>query len=102
MPLYIIIGFDVACSTSKRKLIRPAHLARLKQLKQQGRLLLAGPMPVQHGKDEMAGSVIIAQFDDDEQLRQWVDDEPYLLEGIYSHVQTHPFLLALDGQNHNP
>ena len=43
--LYAIIAEDTADSLNKRLLARPAHLARLQQLQDQGRLVLAGPHP---------------------------------------------------------
>lgn len=95
MPLYIIIGHDVANSSEKRALTRPAHLARLEQLQAENRLVLAGPTPIEHGDSAMSGSVIIAEFADDDSLRQWVNDEPYLINGVYSHVETRPFVMAL-------
>ena len=42
---YMIYSEDVANSLEKRLATRPAHLARLEQLKNEGRLLLAGPLP---------------------------------------------------------
>jgi uncharacterized protein YciI len=43
--LYAIISEDVEDSLEKRKSVRPDHLARLQLLKDQGRLILAGPHP---------------------------------------------------------
>ena len=95
MPLFIIIGHDVADSTAKRAEIRPAHLERLNTLDAQNRLVIAGPTPINHGEPAMSGSVIIAHFDDIEQARAWADDEPYLHGGVYSHVDIKPFIQAL-------
>lgn len=95
MPLFAIIGHDVADSTAKRAEIRPAHLERLNTLDAQNRLVIAGPTPINHGEPAMSGSVIIAHFDDIEQARAWADDEPYLHGGVYSHVDIKPFIQAL-------
>ena len=43
--LYCIVGTDVENSLPLRKSAREAHLARLQELQQQGRLILAGPNP---------------------------------------------------------
>ncbi|HEC74675.1 MAG TPA: hypothetical protein ENI26_09955, partial [Methylophaga aminisulfidivorans] len=43
--LYAIISEDKPDSLSNRLSVRPKHLARLTQLKDQGRLVLAGPHP---------------------------------------------------------
>lgn len=95
MPLFIIIGHDVANSTAKRAEIRPAHIERLVALHAQNRLVIAGPTPITHGEPTMSGSLIIAHFDDINQARAWANDEPYLHGGVYSHVDIRPFIQAL-------
>lgn len=95
MPLFAIIGHDVADSSAKRTEIRPAHLARIQALHAQNRLVVAGPTPIAHGEPAMSGSLIVAHFDDLEQARAWVNDEPYLHGGVYSHVDIKPFIQAL-------
>ena len=63
--LYAIIGTDHPNSLEKRMANRPEHLARLKQLQEEGRLLLAGPFPandsVDPGPDGVSGSHIEAE-----------------------------------------
>lgn len=95
MPLFAIIGHDVADSTSKRTEIRPAHIGRLNALHAQNRLVIAGPTPIAHNEPTMSGSLIIAYFDDLAQAQAWVNDEPYLHGGVYSHVDIKPFIQAL-------
>lgn len=43
--LYVIHGEDVPDSLERRMTVRPAHLERLRQLQNAGRLILAGPFP---------------------------------------------------------
>lgn len=95
MPLFAIIGHDVADSSAKRTEIRPAHLARIQALHAQNRLVVAGPTPIAHGEPAMSGSLIVAHFDNLEQAHAWVNDEPYLHGGVYSHVDIKPFIQAL-------
>ena len=95
MPLFVIIGHDVANSTQNRQAARPAHIKRLKELEAQGRLVIAGPTPITHGEAEMSGSVVIAKFADITAAQAWVNDEPYLHAGVYSHVDVKPFIQAL-------
>lgn len=95
MPLFVIIGHDIPNSSEQRAKTRPEHLQRLNALDAQNRLVVAGPMPTEHGKPEMTGSLIIAHFDDIEQAKEWVADEPYLRDGVYSHVDIRPFVQAL-------
>ena len=95
MPLFVIIGHDVADSHDKRQATRPEHIKRIQQLQESGRLVIAGPTPITHGEPNMSGSVIIAQFESIDEAQNWVNDEPYLREGVYSHVDIKPFIQAL-------
>lgn len=95
MPLFVIIGHDVANSSQNRQATRPAHIKRLQELEAQGRLIIAGPTPITHGEGEMSGSVVIAQFENIAAAQAWVNDEPYLHAGVYSHVDVKPFIQAL-------
>ena len=62
--LYSIIGTDKENSLQDRLAVRPEHVARLQALKEQGRLILAGPNPSIDSPDPGAagfsGSLIVA------------------------------------------
>lgn len=92
---YAIISEDVTDSLALRKIHRPAHLARLEQLAEQNRLLLAGPHPandaVDPGAEGFSGSLVVADFPSLQEARQWADQDPYLLNGIYKQVTVKPF-----------
>ncbi len=92
---YILMGEDTANSLEKRLSARPAHLARLQALQDEGRLLLAGPMPAIDAADPgpagFCGSLIVAEFDSIEDARSWADEDPYTLEGVFSGVTIKPF-----------
>ncbi|MBF0254925.1 MAG: YciI family protein [Gammaproteobacteria bacterium] len=92
---YCIIGEDQADSLSARLAARPEHLARLNALKDQGRLLLAGPMPAIDSPDPgpagFSGSLIVAEFADLEQAQTWAEADPYVSAGVYAQVQVKPF-----------
>ncbi|MEE1540567.1 MAG: YciI family protein, partial [Arenicellales bacterium] len=49
--LYAIIGHDVVNSLEHRQQARSQHLLRLEDLRDQGRLVLAGPFPSVDGID---------------------------------------------------
>lgn len=48
---YLIYSEDVQGSLPLRKQVRPAHLARLQALQDEGRLLTAGPNPAIDAED---------------------------------------------------
>jgi len=93
--LYAIISQDVESSLNKRMGARPDHVARLNQLKDEGRLILAGPHPAidvsEPGEAGFSGSLIVADFDDLQQAREWADSDPYVSAGVYSSVVVKPF-----------
>lgn len=96
---YAIIGHDTENSLDKRLAARPAHLARLQDLQQAGRLLLAGPFPaidaVDPGPAGFTGSLIVAEFTDQGSARRWADADPYVSAGVYASVTVQPFRKVL-------
>ena len=97
--LYVIIAEDGEDSLSKRLANRPAHLQRLHDLRDQGRLILAGPMPAVDAMDPgpagFTGSVIVAEFPSLAEAQSWADADPYLLGGVYTQVSVKPFKKVL-------
>jgi uncharacterized protein YciI len=97
--LYSIIGTDKSNSLDNRLAARPEHLARLEQLQEQGRLVLAGPFPAIDSTDPgtagFTGSLIIAEFDSLDDAISWANDDPYLSAGVYETVTVKPFKKVL-------
>ncbi len=96
---YVIEGYDAADVLPARLEARPAHLARLQALVEQGRLLVAGPCPAIDSEDPgpagFSGSVVIAQFDSLPQARAWADADPYVAAGVYARTDVRPFRKVL-------
>jgi uncharacterized protein len=97
--LYAIIGQDTHESLEKRKQARPAHLARLEALRDEGRLILAGPLPAIDSEDPgpagFTGSLVVAEFDSLDQARAWADADPYVEAGVFADVTVKPFRKVL-------
>ncbi|MCY1187376.1 Protein YciI [compost metagenome] len=97
--LYAIIATDVAGSLENRLAARPAHLARLEQLKAEGRIVLAGPHPAVDSNDPgsagFTGSLIVAEFESLEAAKAWADADPYRAAGVYAEVVVKPFRQVL-------
>jgi hypothetical protein len=96
---YAIIAEDRDDSLEQRLKARENHLARLKQLQNEGRLLLAGPHPMIDSEDPgpagFSGSLIVAEFDSLESAKAWADADPYIEAGVYSRVKVKPFKKVL-------
>jgi len=97
--LYAIMGEDAPDSAMKRRDARPAHLERVEQLKNEGRLVIAGPHPAIDSADPgpagFTGSLIIAEFPSLEDARNWVSQDPYAIRGVFARVTVKPFRQVL-------
>lgn len=97
--LYAIISEDIANSLALRKQARSGHLARLQQLQQQGRLVIAGPHPAIDSEDPgeagFSGSLVVAEFASLEAAQSWADDDPYVAAGVYQKVIIKPYKKVL-------
>jgi uncharacterized protein YciI len=93
--LYAIIAEDVDNSLERRLAARPDHLARLNKLRDEGRILIGGPLPAidndDPGQAGFTGSLIVAEFDSLESAKAWADVDPYVVAGVYANVTVKPF-----------
>ena len=96
---YAIIGEDKPGSLDARLAARPAHLERLHALQNQGRLMLAGPLPAIEAEDPgpagFSGSLIVAEFASLDEAKAWAQDDPYVAAKVYRDVEIHPFKRVL-------
>ncbi len=99
MLCYAILTEDVPDSLPRRLAARPAHLARLQTLRDEGRLLLAGPHPAADCEDPgvagFSGSLVVARFDDLASAEAWAADDPYVHAEVYASVRVKPFRKVL-------
>ncbi len=97
--LYAIIASDRPDSLETRLATRPEHVARLTRLREEGRLILAGPHPAIDAEDPgpagFNGSLIVAEFESLEAARAWADADPYVAAGVYENVIVKPFRKVL-------
>ena len=95
MAYYAILSEDVPNSLQKRATVRTDHIARLRTLQDEGRLLVAGPHPAIDSEDPgpagFTGSLIIAEFESLQVAQQWADADPYITAGVYKKVLVKPF-----------
>lgn len=94
--LYAIMSEDIENSLSLRQQARPAHLERLQTLRDQGRLVLAGPHPAIEsqapGEAGFTGSLVVAEFESLQAAKAWADADPYVDAGVYKNVVIKPFI----------
>ena len=96
---YALIGEDAPGTLDARLAARPAHVARLEALRDEGRLLLAGPMPAIDSPDPgpagFTGSLIVAEFDSLVSAEAWAQDDPYVRQGVFARTTERPFRKTL-------
>lgn len=96
---YAIYAEDTPNSLEKRMSARPAHLARLVAMKDEARLLLAGPFPAIDSEDPgeagFTGSLIVAAFTSLQDAITWANADPFVAAGIYAKVTVKPFRKTL-------
>ncbi|MBU2885103.1 YciI family protein [Gilvimarinus agarilyticus] len=96
--LYAIICEDVKDSKPLRAKSRAAHMARLHELRDLGRLILAGAFPAvdanEPGAAGVTGSLIVAEFDSLSEAQDWADSDPFYTSGVYQKISVKPYKKA--------
>jgi uncharacterized protein YciI len=92
---YAIMGVDRPDSLTQRLSVRAAHLERIRELVDAGRVLLAGPHPAIDSEDPgeagFTGSLIVAEFPSLEDARRWAEADPYVIDGVFASIDVRPF-----------
>lgn len=96
---YVLIGEDAPGTLDARMAARPGHLARLEALRDDGRLLVAGPMPAidtpDPGPAGFFGSLVVAEFDSLGDAERWFADDPYVKQGVFARTTVKPYKKVL-------
>lgn len=94
MNQYLVTAYDYTDTGAlqRRMNVRPHHLDGVKALKESGRYLIGGAILDQYEK--MIGSVMILQFETEEVLEAWKQNEPYITQKIWESVDIKPFRVA--------
>ena len=86
MNQYLVTAYDHTDEGAlKRRMdVRPHHLDGAKALKANGNYVIGGAMLSEEGK--MMGSIMILQFEDEEQLEAWKQSEIYITGKVWETV----------------
>jgi uncharacterized protein YciI len=94
--LYAIIWKDVENSLPLRQSVRPSHLEHVRELLDQGRLIVGGPFPAVSATDPgpagFTGSLIIAEFPTQADAELWINEDAYMTAGVIAEVTVKPFV----------
>lgn len=94
MQQYLIYAWDGddEQALERRMNARPAHLNGARQLKTNGNYVLGGALL--NDDKKMIGSTMVVQFETPEQLKEWMDNEPYIVNKVWKKIEVHPFKVA--------
>lgn len=94
MPQYLIIARDGtdAKASERRMNVRPAHFETAKQLKADDNFIIGGAILDDNGL--MIGSMMVVQFETEDDLVQWMRNEPYINGNVWQSIEVRPFRVA--------
>lgn len=79
---FIIKAYDGPGMLDRRMAVRPRHLEGMKKLGK--KVICAGGLLDEEGK--MKGSALVMEFDDREALDEYLNNEPYVVEGVWQKI----------------
>ncbi|CAG8558003.1 2655_t:CDS:2 [Acaulospora morrowiae] len=74
----------------RRLPVRPRHLDNTKKSKEFGFLLTGGAILADHDKGEMIGSMMVFEAESEEQVREAVEQDPYVIEKVWERYEIIP------------
>ena len=94
MKQYLITAYDYTDvdAFQRRMNVRPHHLDGARELKANGNYVIGGAILNDEGK--MIGSVMILQFENEEELQLWQQNEFYITQKIWESYDIKPFRVA--------
>ena len=78
---------------ARRSAARPAHIDGAKDLLDGGHVLIGGAILNDAG--EMIGSSLVVEFENREQLDQWLQNDPYVTGNVWQDITVQPFRTAV-------
>lgn len=99
---YSIYALDAPNKEEDRVKFRPEHIKRINELNESKSLLLAGPiLDKDHCEknSKSIGSIIIAQFDDINAAENWINKDPFVVNGVYESLIVKPYLISVKSHN---
>jgi uncharacterized protein YciI len=92
MPLFVFIGHDGPDGAARRQANRERHVAHLESLDRAGRLAYGGP--IRDASDRSIGAVLILDAPDLATAQALVDQDPYVVGGVFERVELNRFVRA--------
>lgn len=86
MTQYIITAYDATDegAAERRMQQRDAHIDTISKYKASGNMHMGAA--ILDGDGKMVGSSIIVEFDNDDALEAWLNDEPYVVGDVWEEI----------------
>ncbi|APW66450.1 hypothetical protein LPB137_11590 [Poseidonibacter parvus] len=78
---YLVIAYDYDGVLEKRMEARPAHVEATQKLMSEGKIESACAMIEE---DAMVGSTVLTNFENEDELNEWLENEPYVKGGVWN------------------
>lgn len=91
---YVIHAYDHtdADALDRRMAVRPNHLDYVRQLKAKGQFILGGALLNPAGN--MMGSMLLLELENQAQLDDYLQTDPYIVQGVWDKIDVKPFRQA--------
>ncbi|WP_424689129.1 YciI family protein [Halarcobacter ebronensis] len=78
---YLVIAYDNEGALEKRLKVRDAHIEGTKKLMAEGKVIKAGALIEE---DQMVGSTLYVDFENDDEINEWLSNEPYVKNNVWN------------------
>ena len=96
---FIVKAYDGKGMLEKRMEVRPRHLEGMAKLGKH--IVCAGGLTDEAGK--LKGSVVIVDFADEAGVKDYLANEPYVIEGVWEQITCEPLNVVLvNGEKYIP
>jgi len=91
---YVIHAYDYTDEQAleRRMAVRPHHFDGARALKETGNFIMGGALLDDRGI--MIGSMMVVEFETDEALQRWLQQEPYVTGNVWERIDIKPFRRA--------
>ncbi len=95
MPQFLILAADFKDGEAldRRLAVREQHLERARKEHANGVLKVGGASLSDAGK--MHGSMLVVELENEEAVKQWIAEDPYIIGRVWDNVRIEPFKIAI-------
>jgi uncharacterized protein YciI len=94
MPQFLILTDDYKDpdALSRRLSVRETHLQRMREEKVKGNFIVGGAKLNDQGN--MHGSMLVVQLENEDEVKKWVEEDPYVTGKVWEKIEILPFRIA--------